>query len=363
MRFQVSVVNANADILSSTVRALDLLKWSPNENGSYLVKPNMLNSKTSEQGVTTDPRLVKAIVGVLRSAGARTLVGDSPGNAYPGKARTVFKNTGMLEAVISAGAEFIEFEESPPQIVETNGELIKTIGLGKAVFEHKIINVPKLKTHLQTVMSGAIKNLAMGCIQGSGKGMIHEIGRTGESMAKAMIDVYSIIRPQVSLNIMDAIVCMEGNGPSSGRPINVGRLLASRDALALDMVAFRMAGIDPMKVPHIKEAARRSLGPSSFSEIEILGDEPTPFKFKMAKTFVYNMLLYTGSLAEAALGASIWFDHSKCTQCGECKDICPVNAIMLKPYPELDSSKCIKCYTCHEICEHNAVKIKRSKLS
>ena len=363
MPFQVSIVETKDDVASALARALGLLKWTPLQGETYLIKPNMLNAKTSEQGVTTDPRIVKALATLLLSAGNKTFVGDSPGNAYPGKARSVFIKTGMMDALVESGAEFIDFEESPPKIVDTKGELIKQIGLGSAVFEHRLINVAKLKTHLQTKMTGAIKNLAMGCIQGSGKAAIHKVGKTKESMAKAMIDVYAAIRPQVSINIMDAIVCMEGNGPSSGRVVKLNKLLASKDALALDMVSFKMAGVTPEDVPHIREAIRRGFGPKCYEEIEILGDPFKPVKFQMAATFFNDLTLFAGSYAVTSLGPSVYIDYSNCTNCGECAGICPVKAITLESYPTIEKSKCIKCYACHEVCENKAVKIKKSRIS
>jgi ferredoxin len=219
--------------------------------------------------------------------------------------------------------------------------------------------VPKLKTHVQTIMTGALKNLALGCIPGSGKGVIHSVGKTPDRMAKAMVDVYSAIRPLVSLNVMDAVVCMEGNGPTGGRPLRLGRVLASTDALALDMVSFAMAGLDPEDVPHVREASRRSLGPESLEEIDILGDAFSVVKFELPSTFFSRVASFAGSFAPT-ISPSVSFISSKCTGCGNCAEACPGSAITIQGCAKRDKSKCIKCYVCHEVCENGAVRINRS---
>ncbi len=348
-------MDAGTSLEASVKEAIDLIGWRPSRGERYLLKPNMIVAKTSEEGVTTDPGIIGALISLLKGNGCQPYVGDSPGNAYPGKARSVFEKTGMLRAVSEAGGEFVEFESSPPLVVGTGGKIIREVGLAEPIFRMGLINVPKLKTHIQTVMTGAVKNLSFGCIPGSGKIALHMEGRTMALMAEAMIDVYSVIRPLVTLNVMDAIVCMEGAGPSHGRPVRVGKVLASRDALALDMVAFKMAGVDPLKVPYIKEAAVRSMGPRSPDEIEVLGDLPS-LKFRLPPAFLGRFLLLASPYAPIKSTVSI---SSSCKRCGECARACPVSVISLYPSPRIDSGKCLRCFVCSEVCEYGAVRIRK----
>lgn len=361
LKYQVAIVDFSGDYFSAVSSALAFLGWAPEEGTSYLIKPNMLNSKTADEGVTTDPGIVSALIGVLRGKGCRACIGDSPGNAYPGKARAVFESTGMMKAILEAGGEFLDFEGQPPVIGHINSELVASVPFSKHILEHKIINVPKLKTHVQTVMTGAVKNLSFGCIQGASKSKLHTIGNTPEKMAKAIIDVYSYIRERVSLNLMDAIVCMDGNGPSFGRARRISKILASRDALALDMVAFRMAGIDPLCVPYVREGACRGIGPSSEDEIDVIGGPLPNYEFKMPSTLLRGLSLRFGSVVKRFV-PRIYFDKDRCVKCGECAGICPEGAIEMAEYPEVDDSKCIRCYACYEVCEYNAVKIKQKAL-
>lgn len=356
--YSVAVVNFQGDMKESVGRALRLIDWSCPSGELLLIKPNMINSKTSEEGVTTDPRIVSALVEIVKGLGCRVRVGDSPGNAHPGKAREVFSLTGMLKAIEESGAEFLEFERDPPRVVQIDGELIKSIGLASPIFRHKIINVPKLKTHMQTIMTGAIKNLAFGCIPGSGKGLLHRVGTTPSRMAKAMVDVYSAIRPLVILNVMDAVVCMEGNGPTGGDPLIMNKILASIDALALDMVSFKMAGIDPLRIPYIQEASRRGLGPKSFDEVDLVGDPFEETEFKLPSTFISKVSSLAGYFTPLVT-ATPHIVQERCTGCGNCLQACPTSAIELNEIARIDRSKCIKCYVCHEVCEFDAVSVKK----
>lgn len=357
-KYSVALLDFKGNMKETLRKAMELIHWECSKGDSILIKPNMINSKTSEEGATTDPNIVSALVEILKECGCKVYVGDSPGNAHPGKAREVFTLTGMLKAIEDSGAEFLEFESTPPKIVETNGKLIKSIGLASCIFQHKIINVPKLKTHMQTLMTGAIKNLAFGCIPGSGKSILHRVGFTPNRMAKAMVDVYSVIRPFVSLNIMDAIVCMEGNGPTGGDPLRLNKLLASRDPLALDMVSFKMAGIDPLKIPYIREASQRGLGPKKLDEIDLVGAPFEEVKFRLPSTFLSRVSSLAGYLTPAVT-ASPYIISERCIGCGNCARACPAMAIDLNDVAKIDSSKCIKCYVCHEICEFDAVGIKK----
>ncbi|MCX8182392.1 MAG: DUF362 domain-containing protein [Candidatus Methanomethyliaceae archaeon] len=358
MKYSVAVVDFKGDVKEAVRRAVKLVDWSCSPSESILIKPNMINSKTSEEGVTTDPTIVSALIEIVKDFGCKVYVGDSPGNAHPGKAREVFSLTGMLKAIEESGAEFLEFEGEPPKVVQTNGVVIRSIGLASCIFKHRIINVPKLKTHMQTLMTGAIKNLVFGCIPGSGKGILHQVGVTPNRMAKAMVDVYSAVRPFVSLNVMDAIVCMDGNGPTGGNPLRVNKILTSKDALALDMISFKMAGIDPFKVPYIREASQRGLGPKSLGEIDLLGDSLEEVKFVLPSTFISRVSSLAGYFTPLVT-ASPSIIPERCTGCGNCAEACPADAIALDDIAKIDRSKCIKCYVCHEVCEFDAVEVKK----
>lgn len=363
MKYVVSVVDARdtEGIESSLLDALRLIRWDPAHGESYLIKPNMITSKTSEQGVTTDPRIVKALACHLKDRGANPVVGDSPGNAVPGRAAEVFEKTGMIDAIRECGAEYVQFEALPPKMVDLGGSLLKSVGLARQIFGSKLINVPKLKTHAQAVMTGSVKNLAFGCIPGAGKSQLHSIGNTPDRFGRVIADVYSAVRPFVALNVMDAIVCMDGNGPTMGRVRRVGKILACRDAVALDMVSFNMVGVKPEAVPHLREAMRRGMGPTSLDEVEVIGNLPAGVKFRLPYSIISSMACRVASLVPS-VSPIPKASPAKCTRCGNCATACPVSAITIKDHAIVDKEKCIKCYVCHEVCEYDAMLVQRQNI-
>ena len=77
-----------------------------------------------------------------------------------------------------------------------------------------------------------------------------------------------------ALAVMDGTVGLEGNGPKSGRPRVVDRVLCSSDPVALDTIQAIMMGIDPATVVHLAKCAARGIGTNQRDRIEVRGLEP-----------------------------------------------------------------------------------------
>jgi uncharacterized protein (DUF362 family) len=91
--------------------------------------------------------------------------------------------------------------------------------------------LPLMKTHEFMVYSGAIKNL-FGCVPSNKRIYLHPY------LPEVMYRLYSLFKPQ--LTIMDARTGIEGNGPTKGKPVKMGLMLTSNDALAVDITAARV---------------------------------------------------------------------------------------------------------------------------
>ena len=85
-----------------------------------------------------------------------------------------------------------------------------------------VINVCKMKTHALERITGAVKNM-YGCVYGLNKAKGHTVYPTADSFARMLVDLNRFIKPR--LHIMDDIVAMDGNGPTSGNPIGMQVLL------------------------------------------------------------------------------------------------------------------------------------------
>ena len=228
-----------------------------------------------------------------------------------------------------------------------------------------IINVPKLKTHVAMIYTGAIKNW-YGTIAGERKFDYHVVVSNADDFANMLIDIYMLNKPDLS--IMDAVIGMDHNGPAAGKPKNMNLVLASEDGFALDLTAIKILGIDPQKVPTMKASFGRKLISNNFNEIEIVGEaihNVTITDFVLPDTAQQS----TSPLPRSRLflklieliKPQVTFDYKACKRCKECISICPAKAIEFNGgKPRMNRRKCIKCFCCLELCTSNAVKIQQS---
>ncbi len=124
----------------------------------------------------------------------------------------------------------------------------KGLNLPKIALESVIINVPVFKAHTLTGMTLGIKNL-FGLIQDKGKSKYHH------KIDSTLLDILEIIKPRI--NMLDGIYSMDQGGPTGGRIKRTDFLMVSRDVVALDVVACRIAGVDPSQVNHVWQASQK----------------------------------------------------------------------------------------------------------
>jgi uncharacterized protein (DUF362 family)/NAD-dependent dihydropyrimidine dehydrogenase PreA subunit len=330
-----------------------------------LLKPNLLSAKEPDRAITTHPRVLEALASVVTEAGAIPVIGDSPGGAVRGVER-VWRNTGMLDLSERKGIELVNFEASGS--VEMKGEL-RSYMIARPVFDADVvINVPKMKTHVLTLYTGCIKNV-FGCVPGFGKGRLHSIAPRPVPFARHLVDVYSLVRP--TLHVMDAVVVMEGDGPSGGRPRALGAILAGRDPVAVDAVGAAMMGYRDGRVPSIRIAARRGLGTMDRSDIEVVGEDPSAFDttgLDLPRTLGFNLI---PTFLVRALRPWIWVCPEMSVEwgcrgaaCGLCVRSCPVGAISMGDRaPIVDRARCVECLCCHEVCPEQAIRVTMSWLA
>ncbi|MSN25156.1 MAG: DUF362 domain-containing protein [Geobacter sp.] len=332
-----------------------------NRGERILLKPNMLAVKSPEQAVTTHPALVQVVADLVREAGGIVLIGDSPGI---GSFQRVAEKSGIAAAARESGATLVEFNE----VISLKGMgTFRQIHLAKAYMEaDKVINLPKLKTHEMMTMTCAVKNL-FGAVVGTEKAGWHlKAGTSREQFARLLLEIFLLKKP--ALNIVDGILAMEGNGPGSGDPVNLGILMAGVNPVAVDLVAGKLAGI-PSDLLHIeREAAAMGLPGTSLDEIVILGtalSELPAINFKLPSGLDVQFGL-PGFLKKSLKKYLTSFpdaDKGKCALCGICRDACPPAAITIKnSVLSVDNARCIRCWCCRELCPYDAMEVKKSLL-
>jgi len=326
-----------------------------------LVKINHLPpASPAERGIVTHPVFTEAVVRLLKKTGAEITVGDDIESARG------FQVSGYDEMCRRSGVALVNLREKGFTDIRLNGRSLKSAHLSTLALEADVIvNLPKMKTHALMVMTGGIKNM-YGLIPSGPRIRYHGEYSRRDDFSNMLVDIFAAVRPQIT--IMDGIIAMEGQGPASGSLREMGLILASRDAVALDTVVARIMGLSLADVGAIKWAVERGLGVGDLNDIEIIGE---PLKDVIAPGFKLPAGV-TSSLTSRAPEAitrhmmnqyaprpRILKQH--CTACMECVKVCPVEALTESGgKPKIDYNKCIGCMCCHEACRYRAIESRRT---
>ncbi|MDQ7782483.1 MAG: DUF362 domain-containing protein [Desulfomonilaceae bacterium] len=325
-----------------------------------LLKPNLLKSAGPEEAVVTHPAFVEAVGCMAKDCGAELFLGDSP---PLGKLARVASKSGYDPFMKKLNIRMVPFSEKTT-VEFPDRRLFRRLDLAKEIFDFDlVVNLPKLKTHCQMVLTLAVKNL-FGAIVGSDKAGWHlRAGKDFDSFATVLVQIYEKIRPGIS--IVDGILGMEGNGPNAGVPRRVGVIAASSDAVALDAEVCRLVGFPLESLRTCVIAQNLGLGTAERGMIERVGDELngfplTDFKAPKSMTMAWNLSSRNPirKFLENHLITKPDIDASSCKNCGICMKHCPPQAISeRKGVMVVDRGKCISCFCCHELCSNEAIRI------
>jgi uncharacterized protein (DUF362 family)/Pyruvate/2-oxoacid:ferredoxin oxidoreductase delta subunit len=332
----------------------------PGDN--VLLKVNAIAGFPPERAATTHPAVVGAMVEIVTEAGGMPWVGDSSG-AYGFTAQSL-ELSGIKKACEDSGGRLINFESTGTYPVKVNGRVLTTINVAKPAMDCDVlVSLPKMKTHMLTKYTGAVKNF-YGVIPGGGKAAIHRMAPTEESLSHAVVDIYSALKPELA--VMDGIVGMEGDGATNGTPIASEVILSSTDCVALDAAASEVMGFSHRDILTTCIAHERGLGIGELDKIEVNGEKinDVRIEFKKSSRIYYKLPTFLGRFVfkNAENMSRVGIAGDDCKRCRICVESCPVSAITLLPSPLIDQKKCIKCYCCHELCRNGAVKLKTSYL-
>ncbi len=338
---------------------------------TVLLKPNLLRREPPETAVVTHPEFVRALSEMVRAAGGKPLIGDSPGAALPhtrGTLLSLYRACGLLQVAEETGAELL-LDTAHEVVACPTGRMVKRLELlSPAVAADVILNLPKLKTHVYTRITGAVKNL-FGLVPGLLKPAYHaKLGDLGRFSAM-LVDVMEAA--DADLSIVDGIWAMEGDGPGAGRRRDLGLIAAGESPAAVDAVLGRILGIDPLSVPTTAECAARGLIRRDLKDVETVGQNEAD-----ARAAGFSVPACDGTAAafarfpfwlKPALPAAKWLlttrpavAASSCVGCGDCARACPVQAIRLRRgRARIAYSRCLRCYCCHETCPRGAIALKR----
>jgi len=220
-------------------------------------------------------------------------------------------------------------------------------------------------------MSGAVKNF-FGVVPGTEKIEMHALYPNLTDFSAMICDLCKTVCDNTkTINVMDAVIAMEGNGPTNGNPKKLGFVGVSRDPFSLDLVASAVIGMKDLSST-CEEAKKRGYVPEDVSEIEIVGDEYEKFisddfilpdssdRNRSAITILSK--LFGGKIMEWLRPRPV-INKDKCVGCGECMRSCPAKTIVIKDkIAYIKKSDCIKCFCCQELCPKDAVKVKKNPI-
>ena len=371
MQTRVAVVRCHdyeeRGLKEAVARSLDLVGGAAAALGSgrkVFVKINHLSPGSPPEGaINTHPLFAKPVLELLRDLGADVTVGD---DIRPGAAAGGFEVSGYAAICRTAGVRLLNLKTAGFREVPCpGGEVLGSVHVSNAVLEaDAVLDLPKLKTHSFTAFTGAVKNM-FGIIPCGSRLDFHNRFRGSEAFSRMLVDVFACAPPRLTL--MDAVVAMEGAGPSGGSPRRVGLVLASRDAVAVDAVAGEIAGFGPGDVATTSEAARRGLGTADLKEIEIAGEGLSDVRVKRFRKAALPVgllkrrlpaFLYAYISGELILSPEVI--QAACTGCGECLDVCPARAVVMEDErARILKEPCIGCLCCHEVCRAAAIRLRQ----
>lgn len=328
-----------------------------------VLKPNLLMKRRPEEATTTHPALAEAVAKALRRRGIeRIVLADSPGGPYTrAQLAGIYDTCGMTAAGERAGFA-LNLETGHGERENPRGEVCRSFSLIEPVLQADlVINLCKLKTHCMTTLSGGVKNL-FGCVPGLMKPELHCRFPRREEFCGMLVDLCETVRPGITF--CDAVVAMEGDGPSGGVAVETGYTFCSENPYALDSLLCRFGGFDEEAVETQAAAKRRGL----WAEPEPVGDalECRALKMPQSKPVDFSNQIPAvlrrpaKYLMEHVAAPRPVIQRRLCVGCGKCAESCPAKAIDLRDRKAgIRAKDCIRCFCCHEMCPVKAIRIRR----
>jgi uncharacterized protein (DUF362 family)/Pyruvate/2-oxoacid:ferredoxin oxidoreductase delta subunit len=336
-------------------------------NDKVCLKPNLLSNSKPESAIITHPVIVEIVTKIVCEAGGVPIIVDSPGAGIPHTTKALEKvyQTAGYDRIAEKYQNILNFDTTWSFIPNPSAKLIKRLEVINPVLDcNKIINLPKFKTHTFTVFSGAVKNM-FGIVPGFVKPGYHARLQDVSYFSELLLDLISLIKP--TLNIMDAVQGIEGDGPGAlGKIRQIGYILASNDAIALDTVMTKIAGADIDSIPLLTAARQRGIIQNSDHEIKLHQGKIEEFiisDFELPKTYdpkgfgfkPYFQKLIT-PLVKNIFSLKPVIKKFKCQGCKNCVDACPTKVIkIVNQKAKINYSDCIRCYCCIEACPEAAI--------
>ena len=257
--------NTKELVFDAVEKAMDMAKWKDYVKGdNIIIKMNAVWDKVYPC-TTTSPMIVEAVIRLIKKyVKPKKLTIADTDTAAMMHTDDSFKVLGIDRLAKEYRVDLVSLTRSKFKLIDFDGKVIKHFRVSETLLDaDNIITLPILKTHGLSQMTFAIKNQW---------GLIHDMRHNFHLyLADALGDVNSYFHDKIQFAVGDCLVCMEGTGPKTGTPIEVGHVLASHDLVAMDAVGATIMGIDPNKVKTILSCEKSGVGTRKY---KLVGDKP-----------------------------------------------------------------------------------------
>ena len=272
-----------------------------------VLKPNIVIPVKPNSAIITHPAVVEATIDVLKKSGFEDIViAEGPGLGADGSRIFELSNYKKLEKKV----KLINLNNAERTELKWK---YGTLKIPKIVVEADLyVNLPKMKTHGQTVVTLAMKN-QKGLLLNADKKRFHMLG-----LHEPIVELAKLVKPD--LVIVDAIEAMEGEGPLNGKKKKINALVLGTNLLETDITCCEIMGIDYNNVEHIKKGIKQKIGPekSNFLGVPV---EKVKTNFKKANEKYGNILnIYS------------WRNPYACSMCIESFTIAVKSSIRIPKY-------------------------------
>ncbi len=262
----VTLVDARRDPRAAAEAAVEAAGWRDRipAGADVALKPN-LGWDLFLPGAVTSPRVVEGVIRAIRKRAGRIYLVEA--DQVLVNIERALQQTRMVELCRRYDVEWVNLSRQPFVRVPVKDPLaLDALELPEILTRTRLVTIPVMKTHGKTTISGAIKN-QWGCLP-TFRHNFHPV------VNEVLRDLATVLRPD--LTVMDATVALEGNGPKSGRPRICNLVLSGADPVAVDAVAARIMGLDPLSIRHLAVCQEAGIGCREPDAIDVRDEQGRP---------------------------------------------------------------------------------------
>ncbi|MDL2236588.1 DUF362 domain-containing protein [Christensenellaceae bacterium OttesenSCG-928-K19] len=222
------------------------------------MKPNLVVARPCQEGATTSPEIVAALIEYLQENGHKNLL-ILEGSWIGDSTRRAFKACGYEALSQKYGVPLFDTKGDTFTAKQSGGISMELSD--KTLTVDFLINLPVLKGHCQTQVTGALKNLK-GCISDAEKRHFHTLG-----LHKPIAHLNALIKTDFIL--VDSL-CGDLDFEEGGNPVRMNRVLCGRDPVLVDAYIADAMGYDPYEIGYIKLAEELGVGSANLPEATVM---------------------------------------------------------------------------------------------